>query len=104
MAKTVDLTPKLDKPLKPAEQELMVEYVAGERPLGESVGGMLAFSNVFKKGYGEKVFGIDENGMWLGGADFDSAAIQFTYDGAVIIRDKDTGLKRVLLGYQEDGF
>jgi hypothetical protein len=96
MAKTIDLSPRMN--IKTAEQELVTQYVAGERPLGETIGGMLAFSEVFKKGYGENVFGIDNNGMWLGGADYDNAAIQFSYDGTITINDKDTELARVIIG------
>lgn len=76
---TVDLSPKTN--LKPAEQEMSREYVVGERPLGESMGGLQMFSNTFKRGYGDKVFGSDENGIWLGAADFADAPFKVDMDG-----------------------
>lgn len=112
-----DLTPKFKK-LKTADEELRIEYVAGERPIGESIGGMLAFSNVFRKGYGDDIFGIDNNGVWLGAADFVDAPVQFYMDGylhlgasnvkidgvnkRIIINDGTND--RVIIGYQSNGF
>ena len=41
------------------------------------------FSNVFKRGYGAKVFGSDENGIWLGAADFPAAPFRVTMTGDI---------------------
>lgn len=108
MAKFKDLTPKLKSKLKTAEQEFNPEYTA-DLPFGQSVGGMSAFAQVFKRGYGYDVFGVDINGVWLGGSTYDSAIVQMTYDGTVYIweRDRnnsDNDLCRVVYGYQENGF
>lgn len=97
---TENLSPKLDIPI--AEKELQLPV--GVQEMGQTVGGLSAFSSVFKRGYGEDVFGVDENGVWLGGADFGSAVVRQNYGGQILIFDKDTGLARVLIGYQEDGF
>lgn len=78
---TVDLTPKAT--LRPAEQELTREYVAGERPLGESLGGVQMFASSFKRGSGNKVFGSDMNGVWLGAADFPNAPFRVDMEGNV---------------------
>ncbi len=75
----VDLTPKMN--LKPAEVELMPQYIPGERPLGENIGGLQMFSNVFKRGYGDNVFGSDQNGIWLGGSDFESGKFKVNMSG-----------------------
>lgn len=89
-----NLSPKLD--IQIAEKEIQLPI--GVTEMGQSVGGLSAFSQVFKRGYGSAVFGVDENGVWLGGADFDTATIQMYYSGTIIVRDKDTGKKRVRLG------
>jgi hypothetical protein len=75
----IDLTPN-NRPL-PAEQELITPYIPGERPLGETIGGLQMFSNVFKRGYGDKVFGSDENGIWLGGSDYDKGKFKVNMSG-----------------------
>jgi len=75
----IDLTPKT-RPIS-AEQELVTPYIPGERPLGETIGGLQMFSNVFKRGYGEKVFGSDENGIWLGGSDYDKGKFKVNMSG-----------------------
>jgi hypothetical protein len=97
---TKNLSPKLD--ILSAERELQLPM--GVQEMGQSVGGVSAFSRVFKRGYGEDVFGVDEHGVWLGGADFDTAVVRQDYEGQVLIFDKDTGLARVLFGFQENGF
>jgi len=94
MARIKDLSSKLKIPT--AEKELKLPV--GVQEMGQTVGGLFAFSNVFRRGYGDNVFGIDENGVWIGGADFDTSTIQFHYGGTIIIRNKDTGKKRVRLG------
>jgi hypothetical protein len=102
--KGIDLSPKMK--LLPAEQELVVQYVPGERPLGDSMGGLQMFSDVFKRGYGNKVFGSDQNGIWLGGADYDNAKFKVDMEGnlalsgsgsSIVIYDADTGLPSIVI-------
>ena len=89
MAKIKDLTPKLKTKLKTAEQEFRQEYQAGELPFGQNIGGTQMFSNVFKRGYGDAVFGSSELGIWLGAADFADAPFQVDMDGNVIASSAD---------------
>jgi len=81
VTKIKDLTPKFKK-LPPAEKELLVQYQAGELPFGQNEGGLQMYSRVFKRGYGDNVIGMDENGMWMGAADFSNAKTKFDYEGA----------------------
>ncbi len=89
-----DLTPKLPTPILPAELELQLD--PGMMEIGQRIGGLSAFSNAFKRGYGDNIFGIDENGMWMGSADFADGTIRITMDGQFFINDKTND--RVLLG------
>jgi hypothetical protein len=102
MAKIKDLSPKLNKKLKPANQELRQEYQAGALPFGQNIGGTQMYSNEFKRGYGDKVFGSSQLGIWLGAADFADAPIRMTMEGALIVQD--TADDRILLGFQDGGF
>lgn len=79
MMKTVDISPQMS--LKPASQELITEYISGDLPLGQNIGGLQAFSNKFIRGYGNKVFGSDEQGIWLGAADFTDAPFSVDMQG-----------------------
>lgn len=99
-----DLTPKSPKKLLTAEEELTRQWNPDELPFGSSQGGVSMFSNKFVRGYGEDTFGVSEEGVWLGGAEFESAVVRQSFDGQILIFDKETGLARVLIGYQEDGF
>lgn len=82
MAKIKDLTPKGTK-LKTAEQEFQEQF-SGNLPFGQNMGGTQMYSNVFKRGYGDAVFGSDSNGIWLGAADFASAPNRQYMDGSVV--------------------
>jgi len=84
MAKIKDLSPHLKTKLKTAEQELQVQYQAGALPFGDRVGGLQAYSASFKRGYGDAVFGSDNNGIWLGKADFTGAPFRVDMDGNLI--------------------
>ena len=89
MAKKIkDLTPKGIK-LKTAEQEFQSEYQAGELPFGQSVGGLQAYSSSLKRGYGDAVFGSDDNGIWLGAADWGDAPFRVNMDGDVVASSAD---------------
>lgn len=83
MPKIKDLSPDFKK-LKPAMEELMTEYVAGAMPFGDSVGGLQAFSRVFKRGAGNKIFGSSDLGIWLGAADFGNAPFRVDMDGNLV--------------------
>jgi len=81
--KITDLSPKMS--VKPAFEELVTEYIAGELSLGENVGGLQMFSNAMKRGYGANTFGVSEEGMWLGAADYADAPFKISMDGTVTI-------------------
>lgn len=112
-----DLTPKMSIPI--AEVELAMPM--GEVEMGQRVGGLSMFSNALKRGYGNQTFGVDENGMWLGAADFengpfkvdiqgratltsaDGKAIKISApDNTIIVNDGTNDI--ILIGYQENGF
>lgn len=77
MSKTRDLSPKLNIPN--AEKEL--EIPLGSEEMGQRSGGLSLYSNSFKRGFGNKVYGVDDKGMWLGAADFIDAPFSVDYDG-----------------------
>ncbi len=85
MARTKDLSPKYN--LLTAEQELMLPPT--ERPIGENIGGLAMYGNSFKRGSGNNVFGADENGVWLGAADYADAPVKFSYSGNLNIKNGD---------------
>lgn len=103
MKKIKDLTPKLKTKLKTAEEEFVQEY-SPDLPFGQSVGGLSAFAQVFKRGYGNDIFGVDSNGVWLGGSDYDRAIVRMGYDGSNLIFDLDEDKAKVHWGYQEGGY
>lgn len=84
---TVDLTPRMV--VKSAENELYMGFVSGERSLGENLGGLQFFSNGFKRGYGNNVFGCSDDGVWLGAADFLDAPTQLWMNGHIKASDID---------------
>jgi hypothetical protein len=79
MAKPKNLSPKFKIPV--AEKEL--ELQMGQIPMGSQQGGLNMYSNKFKRGYGDAVFGSDENGIWLGAAEFADAPFNVDMDGAL---------------------
>ena len=89
MAKIKDLSPQLKTKLKTAEQEFRQEYRAGELPFGQNVGGLQMYSARFIRGYGNKIFGVDERGQWMGAADFVNAPFSVDYDGHVVASSAD---------------
>lgn len=98
----IDLTPKF-KGLKTAEQELQLQ--PGELQMGQRIGGVSMFSNAFKRGYGEAVFGADENGIWLGSADFVNGKFKVDMQGNMTITgDEDSSYlsAEVLIFYNND--
>ena len=81
----INLTPKYSIPS--AEMELALQ--PGVMPMGYSVGGISAFNNSFKRGYGDKVWGVDDRGMWLGAADFVDAPFKISMTGQMIFTASD---------------
>ena len=49
--------------------------------IGQSIGGIKAFSGSFIRGSGDKKFGVDENGMWLGAENFEDAPFRVDMNG-----------------------
>lgn len=89
MAKVKDLTPKSKSKPRTAEQEFRMDYQAGELPFGQRIGGAQMYSNVFKRGYGDKVFGSSQSGIWLGAADFSGAPFSVDMEGNLIATSAD---------------
>ena len=77
--------------LKNADFELSIPI--GLPIMGENVGGLTMYSNAFKRGYGDQVFGSDENGIWLGAADFDDAPFKVNMTGSLYAESEDGSLK-----------
>lgn len=94
-----DLSPKFN--LKPAFKEL--EVPPGTISLGERIGGMQMYSTSFKRGYGENTFGVDDNGLWFGAADFENAPIKMDRANVRILINDGTN-DRILIGKDEGGF
>lgn len=79
MAKIKNLSPKFKIPLAEKELELQI----GQIPMASQSGGLNMYSNKFKRGYGDAVFGSDENGIWLGAAEFTGSPFNVGMDGAL---------------------
>jgi len=90
MAKIKDLSPKL-KGLRSAEDEIRYQLPPGEVPIGQRQGGLEMYSNKFKRGYGDLVFGNDDNGIWLGAAEFADAPFSVDYEGNMIASSATLG-------------
>lgn len=58
--------------------------------LAENMGGLTFFSNGFKRGYGNNLFGSDDNGIWLGAADFSNGLVRFYMDGSFYLGGSGT--------------
>lgn len=95
-----DLSPKLQG-LLPAEIELQIPV--GTVQIGERIGGVAMYSSVFKRGYGETTFGVDDNGLWLGKAEFSGAPFRVSRGDVRIIINDNTN-DRILIGKDEGGF
>lgn len=104
-----------------AEMELSLQ--PGELPMGYQVGGVSAFNSSFKRGYGNKMWGIDENGWWMGAANWADAPLRADYDGNLYFSKTDddgnqlvidaqnlrlvlyiAGVPQALWGFQSGGF
>lgn len=85
--KTKDISPSLSIPS--AEQELALS--PGVIQMGQQIGGLSAFSSSFKRGHGNEVFGVSEQGIWLGAADFENAPFRVTMAGEMIFSAGEDG-------------
>lgn len=74
-----NITPKYSE--RSAAVELQYEMTPGEVLSSSRSGGLQFFSNSFKRGYGTDVFGCDENGLWLGAAEYADAPFRVDYAG-----------------------
>lgn len=100
---TIDLTPKMS--VKSAEEELAIIAVTGEKSLGENLGGLQFFSNGFRRGYGNNVFGVNDDGGWFGAADFIDAPLQLWMNGHIKASDIDltgSGYTKLNIFKQDD--
>ena len=79
MKKIDDLSSKMSIPI--AEVELAQPFMT--ETMGQQMGGLSMFSNKFKRGYGDEVFGSDENGMWLGKAEYAGAPFRVNMRGQI---------------------
>jgi len=77
MPKIQNLSPKFKIPNAEKELELMIN----QQVMGNRQGGLSLYSTKFKRGYGNAVFGSDENGIWLGNAEFAGAPFRVDMDG-----------------------
>jgi len=101
MVKIKDLSSRFDIP--DAEKEL--ELLMGQIPMGSQQGGLSLYSNKFKRGYGNAVFGSDENGIWLGAAEFAAAPFRVNMQGDVVASSADfggTGYTKINIFSQDD--
>ena len=80
--KIKDLSPKFKIPS--SERELTLKV--GQVPMGSQQGGLNLFSNKFRRGAGDAVFGSDERGIWLGGAEFPDAPFQVSMEGEMVAK------------------
>ncbi len=98
---TKDLSPKFDIPR--AEKEL--EIPLGQEEMGQRSGGLSLFSDSFKRGYGNKIYGVDNNGMYLGAADFFDAPFRVDYEGHMVATSVDlsgSGYTKLTIFKQDD--
>lgn len=107
--------------IKSAEQELALD--PGVTAIGTQYGGMSSFSSTFRRGSGSNVFGVNEEGVWFGSSDFETAPIKFYYSGQIVLTASDgsgnslvldsenlrillfiNNIPQALFGYQAGGF
>jgi len=77
--------PTMSSP-RSADQELITQFVSGEMPLGQRIGGLSMFSAEFKRGSGNQVFGSNSKGIWLGAANFEDAPFRVSMDGKIYLQ------------------
>lgn len=74
-----DLTPKMNIPS--AETELSLPF--GITDMVQSTGGAATTANAIKRGYGNNIFGQDDNGIWLGAQDYADAPFRVNMQGDI---------------------
>lgn len=85
MPKIKDLSSKFKIPI--AEKELAL--LVGQEAMAARRGGLSLFSDSFKRGHGDDVFGSDRNGIWLGAAEFVNAPFSVDMEGNIIATGLD---------------
>lgn len=104
-----------------AETELALD--PGVMQMGAQIGGISAFNNSFKRGYGDRMFGTDDRGSWWGAADYVDAPVKVSMEGQFIFSSLDgsgnqliidsenlrivlyiAGVPQALWGFHENGF
>lgn len=66
--------------------------------MGQQIGGISAYSSSFKRGSGDRIWGVDDRGMWLGAADYDDAPFKVSMEGQMIFTAADGSDKLVIDG------
>lgn len=87
MPKTINLSAKMVIPS--SLEELSIPEPVGS--IGNNYGGLSMFSNSFKRGYGDAVFGSNDLGIYLGAADFANAPFSVDMDGNLIATSATIG-------------
>lgn len=77
--KVKDLSSRMNIPS--AEVELTLAFMT--ESMGQQMGGLSMYANSLKRGFGNQTFGVDENGIWLGSADFVNAPFRVSMDGTI---------------------
>lgn len=95
--KTKDLTPQFTIPT--AEEELVLLPI--QTPIGQQQGGLSMFSNKFRRGSGNAVFGSDENGIWLGAADFADAVFSVSMEGLATFKGQGAGTAGIFINAED---
>jgi len=93
MAKAKDLSPKFKIPNAEKELELQVN----QQVMGSRQGGLSLYSTKFKRGHGNSTFGSDENGIWLGAAEFAEAVFSVSMAGLAIFKGAGDGTAGIFI-------
>ena len=88
-----DLSPKFEIPIAEKELELQIN----QQVMANRQGGLSLYSTKFKRGYGDRVFGSDENGIWLGASEFDGSPFNVDMDGNANMKSATLKMKTILL-------
>lgn len=117
MSKIIDLSPSMRIPSAEVELQTITPVLA----MGQNVGGLSMYSNTFKRGYGNRIFGSDDSGIWLGAADFADAPFAVDMEGRLFAQSEtgeiqidtpnnriviydENGVPKILIGKQVGGF
>jgi hypothetical protein len=94
----IDLTPKMHIPT--AETELALPFATTS--MAQSTGGLSTFANAIKRGAGNKIYGLDDNGQWMGAADFANAPFSVDYQGHLHATDAEISGYSKLTIFKQD--